>query len=388
MKLVFAHDHIFYKYNDEFYSTGGLSKNMLERYTNVFEEVIVLSRQKNITVYDDKLTLASTERVKFVEVPNFKKADSIYKVFKAKSRIEEIVKESDKLIARIPSSIGTLAINAAKKHGKNYLVEVVACPWDALWNYSLKGKIVAPFSYFNMLKLVRNAPFAIYVTNEFLQKRYPNRGHSTNCSNVSLTTFNKNDIDKRIKKIGKMNDEKKIILGTVGAVNVKHKGQQYVIESLGKLKEEGNTNFEYQLVGGGDPTYLKMLAKKHKVAEDVKFIGTLPHSGVFKWLEEIDIYIQPSKQEGLPRALIEAMSRGLPSIGAKTAGIPELLEREYIFSNSQSNSSEICSLLKRFSKEDMIKQAEINYKKSKLYDKEVIEQRRNQFFKMFKEYEG
>ncbi|WP_312458504.1 hypothetical protein, partial [Proteiniclasticum sp.] len=65
MRLLFAHDHVFYKYNDHYYSTGGLSKEMLERYSGVFEEVGVVSRQKEIDLIDKNLTLASTERVSF-----------------------------------------------------------------------------------------------------------------------------------------------------------------------------------------------------------------------------------------------------------------------------------------------------------------------------------
>jgi len=45
-------------------------------------------------------------------------------------------------------------------------------------------------------------------------------------------------------------------------------------------------------------------------------------------LDDVDIYIQPSRQEGLPRALIEAMSRGCPAVGSTAGGIPELLSPE------------------------------------------------------------
>src|SRR5690606_15570335 len=119
--------------------------------------------------------------------------------------------------------------------------------------------------------------------------------------------------------------QNKIIIGTTAAIDVKHKGQQYVIEALGELKKNGYTKFEYHLVGGGDPAYLKSIAKRHNIEENIHFLGTLPHNKVFEWLDNIDIYVQPSRQEGLPRALIEAMSRGLPAFGANTAGIPELL---------------------------------------------------------------
>ena len=113
MKLVFAHDHIFYKYDKQFFSTGGLSKEMLERYTKVFEEVVVISRQKNISKFNDKLTLASTDRVKFVEIPNFKSIRNSHEILKARKIINREIANSDALISRIPSSIGSMAIKAA-----------------------------------------------------------------------------------------------------------------------------------------------------------------------------------------------------------------------------------------------------------------------------------
>src|SRR5690625_3888191 len=117
--------------------------------------------------------------------------------------------------------------------------------------------------------------------------------------------------------------------------------------------------------------------------EQVKFLGPMLHKDVFDWLETIDIYVQPSRQEGLPRALIEAMSRAIPAFGANTAGIPELLEDDFIFSNTRNNINEICSILLSYNKRMMLYQAKRNYKESKRYDKSIIESTRNSFFNEF-----
>lgn len=386
MKVVFAHDHIFYKYKDNFYSTGGLSKNMIERYSNIFEEVAILSRQKEIKDLNDKLTLSSTKRVTFIDVPNFKSIKNYYMKIKAKKIIEKEVQNSDFVIAR-NSSIALIAIKYAKKYKKPYLLEVVACPWDSLWNYSVLGKMLAPFAYYSTKKAVKEAPYVVYVTNEFLQKRYPTNGKNINCSNVALTEFDDKVLCRRLEKIESIKKSDKIIIGTTAAINVRFKGQQYIIEALGKLKKQGITKYEYQLVGGGDKSYLESIAKKHDVLEQVKFLGTMPHNKVFEWLETIDLYVQPSKQEGLPRALIEAMSRAVPAFGAKTAGIPELLDGKFIFSNTRKNIDEICEILKSFDKETMAEQAKRNYEESMKYGKEVIEGRRRRFFEEFKKIE-
>lgn len=384
MKLLYAHDHKFYKYKNSYYSNGSFHKETLFRYSDVFGSVRFVSRQIKVNDKPKGMSLASTKDVSFIKVPNFKSIKTYYKKTKAIKIIDEEVKKSNYVIARLPSEIGSIAVKCAQKHKKPYLVEVVACPWDTFWNHSVIGKLVAPYSYLKTKKLVREAPYVVYVTNEFLQKRYPTKGKNTNCSNVALTEFDDKILEKRLERINKSHKNSKIILGTTAAVDVRYKGQQYVIKALGKLKEQGITNYEYHLVGGGDQTYLKSVAKKYNVTNQVKFLGSIPHNEVFEWLETIDIYVQPSRQEGLPRALIEAMSRGLPAFGAKTAGIPELLEPDYIFSNTRRNIGEICNILKSFDKDSMRIQARRNYDESKKYDKEIIEERRKKFFLKFK----
>lgn len=54
----------------------------------------------------------------------------------------------------------------------------------------------------------------------------------------------------------------------------------------------------HQLVGGGDASELKAEAKKQDVSAQIKFLGSMPHDKIFEWLDTIDIYIQPSYQEG------------------------------------------------------------------------------------------
>ncbi|MNC60551.1 GDP-mannose-dependent alpha-(1-6)-phosphatidylinositol monomannoside mannosyltransferase [compost metagenome] len=135
------------------------------------------------------------------------------------------------------------------------------------------------------------------------------------------------------------------------------------------------------MAGGGDMSYLKKVANKFNVTEKVKFLGPLTHEQVFEYLNTIDIYAQPSRQEGLPRALIEAMSKGVPSIGSTTAGIPELLEKEFIFNNG--NIKEICEILKKMKKETMAAQAEMNYVKSKEFSKDILNERRTKFYNEF-----
>lgn len=298
-------------------------------------------------------------------------------------QVRGVLKKSDCAIIRLPSIIGFIAIEEAINLNKPYLIEVVGCAWDVYWNYSLIGKLIALPCYIKMRNIVRDSTYTIYVTSEFLQKRYPTSGKYTNCSNVALTEFDDKVLERRLNKIAAMQKSSKIVIGTAAAVNVKYKGQQYVIEALGELKKQGITNYEYHLVGGGDQTYLKKIAEKNDVVGQVKFLGAMPHSKVFEWLETIDLYVQPSLTEGLPRALIEAMSRGVPALGSRVAGIPELINSEMLFNNSKNRVKEIELILKNLSKNKLRAQAIYNYNVAKEYHADIINKRREAFMKNF-----
>ncbi|WP_158221270.1 glycosyltransferase [Salimicrobium humidisoli] len=298
-----------------------------------------------------------------------------------KKEYKQLIKHHDRVATKAPSLIIRFVSKIACKHQVPYLIEMVGCPWDALWNHGLKGKIIAPFVRHTVKKSLETAPYVVYVTNYFLQKRYPTNGIHTNCSNVSLTNFSDSALDMRLRKQNSSDLNKKTIIGTTGAINVKYKGQQYVIEALGALKKEGFVNFEYQIVGGGDKSYLSSIAEHNGVKNQVKFLGSIPHAQIHDWLDKLDVYAQPSVTEGLPRSLIEAMSRGLPAIGSNVGGIPELLDEECIFNKKSINA--IKKLLIDMRGNKLQYYAKRNYNEAKKYDKLLIEERRNHILEKF-----
>ena len=100
------------------------------------------------------------------------------------------------------------------------MIEVVNCMWDSLWNHSMLGKMAAvPYTILQK-KTIKNAPYVLYVTKNFLQRRYPTQGNSCGVSDVVISEEIQEDIlNKRLKKIKKGNSCK-IIIGTAAAVNV------------------------------------------------------------------------------------------------------------------------------------------------------------------------
>lgn len=390
MKLLFVHEtKIKEDVNGNYYTGGSYNEDVWNRYLSIASDLNVVAR-KELFIYDqdyaqNKFNYFDNKKIGLMEVPDLNLSIKSFFNYEKRRRgnmvIRQAVLESDLIIVRLPSSYGNIAIKFAKQFNKPYLVEVVGCPWDAFWNHSIKGKIVAPFMFYFTKKAVKKSPYVLYVSNEFLQHRYPSKGKTLGCSDVSLPPLDESILERRLNKINQMSDERPIVLGTVAAVNIRYKGQEYVIKAISKLNEEGY-NFEYYLVGGGDNDYLKSVAEKYNVTNKVKFLGSLPHDQVFEFMKDIDIYIQPSNAESHGRVIVEAMQTACPVIGSSTGGIPELVSPEFVF--KRKNVNDLIAKIKRMTKEKMMLEAKKNFEKAKEFEKATLDKKRSKFYMEFK----
>lgn len=376
---LFVHDGPLYKDKDGVYCSVNITEEMLSRYFCVSDEIHVLIRTFNIekSYQEAKLCKIDNPRIKIIELGNIVSAKSLFAKNKMKRFMLPIVKECDLVFLRLPGITCNMVAEICWELGKKYLVEVGGCAWDSYWNHGLSGKLVAPYMELSQKRTTKNASFATYVTSKWLQDRYPCSCRSIEASNVYLPKHCETVIKKRLKRIYQYKDCKNIVVGTIANVDVRYKGQEFIIKAISKLNRDGY-DFKYELVGGGDATFLKKLSKKYDVENDVKFLGPMLHDDVLKWLDTIDLYAQPSRQEGLPRSVIEAMSRGVPCIGSTTAGIPELLDQSLIFSNC--DVGQIVAILKTLEKEKMADVAKANFEKSKKFDKEMLDRIRSKYY--------
>ena len=115
-------------------------------------------------------------------------------------------------------------------------------------------------------------------------------------------------------------------IGFIGSFARMYKGPDTLLYAAALCQRR--LNFQILLVGAG--RYLpemKTLAAKLTIADRVEFCCELSSGpAIFEFLDSIDLFVMPSRAEGLPRALVEAMSRGCPCIASSVGGIPELLD--------------------------------------------------------------
>lgn len=383
MTGIFTFDGPMYKDCNGIYCNTTITNEMLNRFCGIVDKIYVIIRTIHLGIPYQEAKLQKLETsgfVEIVELPNLNTPKHYIFRKQAVKLINTYVENTDMVFLRIPSIISNIAANKCIKIGKPYYAEVGGCAWDSYYNHGIMGKIIAPVMYFSERRTVNNASFVSYVTTNWLQKRYPTTGRSISASNVYLQAFDEKCIENRINKYNKVFDSYR--LGTIASVDVRYKGQEYVIRALGKLKKEGII-LKYDLVGGGDISFLKKIAQDNNVEDQVRFLGLKLHNEIWSWLDEIDIYIQPSKQEGLPRAMIEAMSRGCLAMGSNVAGIPELIDDDMVF--RRGNINNICSIIKLLISERDHKNRIIrNYEKAKEFDITILEKRRQSSFIAYK----
>ncbi len=349
----------------------------------------VLGKDITLLCHARKVEKAKSQRINpeditIIPIPKYNSVKSmLFETSKTEEIVKEEVRKADVCFIHLGSNHGYMAVKYAKKYHKPYMTVICGCTWDSLWNYDWRGKIMAPRAFLKLRYAQHDAPWSIYVTKEFLQRRYPTSGKWIACSNVDISTGQPGVLEKRLENIKKRQSAGRLLrIGTAAAVDVPYKGQEYVIRAVAQLKSMG-INMEYNMIGLGDSSRLQSIINSLEVGDRVHILGGLPHDKVTEFYDDIDIYVQPSKQEGLPRSTIEAMSRGCLCLGSAIAGIPELLTSEYLFPKGRVDR--IVEILKNIKPEDLTAQARRNFEEAKDYDRDLLNERRRQFILDFKE---
>ena len=375
--------------NGQLYTDSNFNEAVWDRYRAYCDELCVILRAeekvysvKEASVKYNKFDLTKSSAISLPDV--YRPTKNAFKI-KIRVEIDDVIKKeiekADRVVIRSLGNIYTnTAMKYAKKFNKPYLVEVTGFAWESLWYHSLRGKVVAWFKENQYRRLMKQVNWALYVTNEALQLRYPAKGEMLGCSDVEIFDTNQKILEKRCDFISQKKE--KIVFGTAAFLDVGWKGQRNVISAISELKKRGINNIEYQLIGGGTGENLKLFARQLGVEDKLVIKGSIPHEKVYEWMDGIDIYIQPSYMEGLCRSIVEAMSRGCPVIASNVGGNYELVDQECLF--RKGNVKQLCNkILWLLDANNQRAKAERNYALSKKYNSIELNKIRNDFYKRF-----
>ncbi|PIR88904.1 MAG: hypothetical protein COU07_03335 [Candidatus Harrisonbacteria bacterium CG10_big_fil_rev_8_21_14_0_10_40_38] len=179
--------------------------------------------------------------------------------------------------------------------------------------------------FYPIWKLVLKKADSIQTISSFLADLA--KRHGANCpievipNGVDILQI---DESVSIAKKEKKKKTKKIIITTSRLV--RKNGVDILIKAAAKLKAEKAPDFEVWILGSGPlEQELKILAGRLDVSEEVKFFGEIKNKDVFMYLAKADIFVRPSRSEGLGNSFLEAMAAKVPVIGTKVGGIPDII---------------------------------------------------------------
>ena len=114
------------------------------------------------------------------------------------------------------------------------------------------------------------------------------------------------------------------------------KGYNYLLDALGILKKK-KLAFNLLIIAGDNvPEEVILSIHQNNLKENLKILNTLPHDAVLRKIDNADLLILPSVNEGIANVVIEAMALGTVAISSNCGGMPELIEdgiNGFLFNN-------------------------------------------------------
>lgn len=323
-KVIFVSNREYYEEEGKLFTRGSSGGETGELFRSIFPTMKIVGRASKAKSGSHQVDCNDFLLLK-LRSGSYLLKDS----FAAVVQFSRASRDFDKVIVRA-GGLGTLLGFVALIQNKKVGVEVGGCVFNSLWAVgSIKGKMLAPISYLIRITLFALCDRVQFVTQNYLQKRYfcdQMRVHSVGISNVEITST----LEPRKKSACLNAKKKRITVGSVGSLAGSLKGFDIALKFLQMCIAKGY-NVELRLLGSGDAGNFNDLIVRKGLEEKVDLITNLhERDAVFTWMDNIDVYVQFSRREGLSRAVIEAMSRGLPVIASDVGGTDEIVNKELL----------------------------------------------------------
>ena len=353
-----------------------------QRYLRIFSEITVITRveknSNNNRTYNNRV---DCEGVKIHAIP-FARSMSGYirSYFQIRVSIKEAINSAEIIIIRLPSVIGFITYRLAKKRKKIVGIEVVADPFYAYYT----NKIARILYKYKLKSVCKSANGVSYVTEHYLQKFYPSCISKEESNEMRFESFYSSiNLNEDFFSIPRNYDNKTSfsLIHTANSMNNLDKGQDVVIKVVKGLHDLG-FKIRLTLIGDGRAKNdFVDLAKSLEINEYVNFVGKLSSKyEIRRYLLASDIFIFPSKAEGLPRSLIEAMAVGLPCVASGVGGIPELLD-EISIVRTNNHLEYLDRLIHLFDNPSLLNiQSKRNLQVALNYTEDILNKKRDKFY--------
>ena len=341
MKLKIFLEHRFQRTPDGRVWSSFFNYEMWTRYLSVFSKVTLCSRVTDVPAVGHDVGLAAGDGVELAGLPYYHgPREYLRKRAEFRNAVASLITPDTAYIARVPGNVANLAVAALKARGIPYAVEVIGDPWDTFSpgssNHPLRWLFRRTFAH-AARRQCREAAASLYVTEHALQRRYPPAaGRPTfHASNVFLTRpaagSGSSAFAEQPRTVESFTAQP-IRFVCVGSFNLLYKAQDDLVKAFGRAVVNGLNG---HLTFVGDGMYregIEALARRQPCLKGrMEFAGQLRGgAAVREVLDGSHIFVLPSRQEGLPRAALEAMARGLPCIGSDVGGFPEILPLDAI----------------------------------------------------------
>lgn len=390
--------------NGSVWSQTGMARTFWERYLEVFDRVRIVARATRVEQVPEGWLPVNGENILFHALPDYCgpwQYCSRYPVIR--TAVRSAIPKRGAVILRVASQIANILERQLHQRQQPYALEVVGDPYEVFAPGVVHHPLRPFFRWYFSNRVRRQCLRAIgvaYVTKRALQRRYPARSMNVNVSDVDLpeeaflghvgwTHYSSIELEpggitvsgRRPRLHGPYH------LVTVGSLAQLYKGTDVLIEAVARCVRAG-IDLTATIVGDGKyRPYLMSQAERTGIGPRIRFAGQVT-SGVpiRRILDESDLFVLPSRTEGLPRALIEAMARGLPCIGSAVGGIPELLDASELVpaGNPAALAARIQEVLLRPSRMEIMSRR--NLDRAGEFVNSVLAGHRRQFYQYVREY--
>lgn len=331
MRVVVTSEERFSRSPDgAIWTTGSAGHAFWARYLSTFERVRVVARVLDLPAPEDGAVRVDGDQVEVWPVPHYVGPRQYLRSRRLISQaVRDAADDTDAVILRVPSPIGSLLATSRDRLRLPYGLEVVGDPYDVfapgVVSHPLRPLLRQWFAR-TLKRQCVSADAVSYVTGRWLQTRYPAR-HDAVTAVYSSVDLPPTAYAAQPRQSISAPDTSTLV--SVGSLDQLYKGIDTLIEALAQLVAAGMSVRLVHLGEGRFRLQLERLAARLGVAGRVEFLGAVPSGEpVRRRLDAAHLFVLPSRTEGLPRALIEAMARGLPAVGSRVGGVSELLATE------------------------------------------------------------